>query len=310
MTRGLIRRILCVLLGAVLMLVPGCGRPQQTVEGTAAAYYVNADESGLVTKPWTPAEGDTEAQIKAYREKLTAAPEEADCIGLLPQTVSLQKAVYEKPLLTLTFNNAYAQMEPTREVLVRAGLVRMFTQIEGVTRVEIFVGKEPLRDNSGKEIGAMRRESFIDNSAQMLNNYEQDAVRLYFANASGDRLVEETRAIYHSSSQPLEWAVVARLVEGPKSPDAYSVLPADLEILSVSTAQEICYVNLGRTFLTGTPDVSAAIPIYAIVNSLVNSCNVKQVQIAVEGDIKVTFKETMDLNTLYEKDMSLVENAS
>ena len=306
----MMRRMLCLLLCALLLLVPGCGETAPAAEGTALSYYINAEGTALVTQPWTPAEGDTEAQIRAFRDKLAAPAEDPAMTGLLPENVKLQKTAYEKPLLTLTFNDAYQTMEPTREVLVRAGLVRMFTQIEDVTRVAIYIGSKPLTDSSGREIGAMRRESFIDNSAQMLNNYEQDAVRLYFANASGDRLVEETRAIYHSSSQPLEWAVVARLVEGPRSPDAHPVLPADLEILSVSTAQEICYVNLGRTFLTGSPDVAAQIPVYAIVNSIIQSCNVKQVQIAVEGDIKVTFKETMDLNTLYEADMSLVENAS
>ena len=302
----LLTAAVCVL----ALLLAGCGGVQKQGEGSMQTYYLNADATALVTAGFEPETNDTEQLIGVFLGKMTDAGTETGRIPLLPETVVLEKTEFSKPLLSLYFSDAYAKMEPAREVLARAGLVRMFTQIEEVNRVAIYVGNEPLHDRNGKEIGAMRRESFIDNSAQMLNNYEQDAVRLYFANASGDRLVEEPRAIYHSSSQPLEWAVVARLVGGPQSTNAHAVLPADLEILSVSTAQEICYVNLGRNFLTSTLDIAPEIPVYAIVNSLVESCNVKQVQIAVEGDIKVVFKDTMDLNQLYEEDLSFVEDAS
>ena len=212
--------------------------------------------------------------------------------------------------LSLRFPENYYDLEKTREVLMRAGIVRTFVQLEGVDRVQFFVGDEPLADDEGRVIGPMRRETFVDNSAQQLNNYEKASVKLYFANETGDALVEEYRTIYHISSQPLEWAVVARLISGPAKEGCYASLPADTEIISVSTSNDVCYVNLSSNFLNSTLNVQEEIPIYSIVNSIAESCNVPQVQIAVEGDIKVTYGENMRLDVLYEENTGLVEKAS
>ena len=123
--------------------------------------------------------------------------------------------------------------------------------------------------------------------------------------------MEEARSIHHISSQPLEWAVVARLISGPAKAGCYASLPADTEIISVSTANDVCYVNLSRNFLNNsTLNVREQIPMYSIVNSIAESCNVPQVQIAVEGDIKVTYGENMRLDVLFEENKGLVEKAS
>ena len=46
-------------------------------------------------------------------------------------------------------------MSRTRELLVRTGVVKIFIQIPGIDSVEIYVGKKPLTNSKGEEVGAM-----------------------------------------------------------------------------------------------------------------------------------------------------------
>ena len=50
------------------------------------------------------------------------------------------------------------------------------------------------------------------------------------------------------------------------------------------------------------------IPIYSIVNSLIRSGSVKKVQISINGDTGVTFRESMNLDRLYEWNEELIED--
>ena len=309
-----IRRVLPGLLALLLALsavLGGCASPMDSSqENVIYVYYLNQEEDALVSASYIPNLQQSKDLVEELRAELckTPASESSEC--LLPENVVMEIISVEDRTLTLRFPESYYEMDKTREVLVRAGIVRTFVQIEGIDRVQFYIGEAPLADADGNPVGLMRRETFVDNSAQQLNNYERNAVRLFFANEKGDKLVEEPRAIYHSSSQPLEWAVVSRLIEGPKTAGSFATLPTDTEILSVSTANEVCYVNLSRSFLNSTLTVSEEIPVYSIVNSLVSSCNVKQVQIAIEGDIKVTFRDSIRLDQLFEANEALVEKTS
>ena len=309
------KRRICPGLMALLLLLSvilgGCASPMENAsDNVIYIYYLNQEEDALVTVSYIPNLQQSKDLVEELRDELCRTPSSESMECLLPENVVVEIISVEDRTLTLRFPESYYDMDKTREVLVRAGIVRTFVQIEGIDRVQFYIGESPLIDADGNPVGLMRRESFVDNSAQQLNNYERNAVRLYFANESGDMLVEEPRAIYHSSSQPLEWAVVSRLVEGPKTAGSFATLPPDTEILSVSTANDVCYVNLSKSFLNSTLTVSEEIPVYSIVNSLIKSCNVKQVQIAIEGEIKVTFRDSMRLDQLFELNEALVEKTS
>ena len=59
--------------------------------------------------------------------------------------------------------------------------------------------------------------------------------------------------------------------------------------------------------MTEALDIQQEIPVYSIVNSLIAAGNVQKVQISVNGDSKVVFRESMSLNQFYEKNPELVE---
>lgn len=114
--------------------------------------------------------------------------------------------------------------------------------------------------------------------------------------------------MYYSSNVPIEREVVERLLKGPNSSELQPTLSPNTKILGVSIAEGICYVNLDKSFLSDTMNVQEKLPIYSIVNSLTDACNLRGVQISVEGETKVTFRESMKLDEIYHADYSLIDS--
>ena len=48
-----------------------------------------------------------------------------------------------------------------------------------------------------------------------------------------------------------------------------------------------------------------SIPIYAIVNSLIENTNVKKVQISINGETNLIFRESISFDTIFERNKEL-----
>ena len=62
-----------------------------------------------------------------------------------------------------------------------------------------------------------------------------------------------------------------------------------MKILSVVTANNICYVDFDENFLTEQSPVSAKMVIYSIVNSLLELDEIHRVQLSVKGETSVEY---------------------
>ena len=69
----------------------------------------------------------------------------------------------------------------------------------------------------------------------------------------------------------------------------------------------VCYINFDSAFLNSSKSVNEYIPIYAIVNSLVDKTTVSKVQIMVNGSQDVMFREVVSLNTAFERNTDYIE---
>ena len=303
------RRLLAVL--AALILLTGCsGNGETEAPSEYFMYYLSLEANKVVENAYEPEASSGDEMIQEFVDRLNETPEGEDYQRLMPKDVKIDSYSLEDSTLILTIGGDYEQMERPREVLVRVGLVRAFTQISGVDRVQIVTENGELKDSAGNVIGAMTRESFVENAGSEINNYQYTTLTLYFANETGDKLVPETRSVYYSTSVPLERVVVEQLVKGPAEEGHYAVLPSDTNILSVTTSENIAYVNFDNTFMNGTMSVVQEIPIYALVNSITTNCPVQRVQFSINGESDVTFRESMKLNQFYERDLSYLEENS
>ena len=304
------KKIISALLAAFLVLgLAGCDHLQGRQESQQFyLFYINKDLNRSEEIPYEPESVETEAMIGDLIAKQAVRPEEdGDYILLLPEGTTILGYELEDETMILNLSSSYASMSASREILARAGLVRTFVQVPGVRRLKLQVNGSPLLDSSGREVGAMTRDSFVENSGKEINTYQSIAMKLYFTDESGSVLLPEERKVYYSSNVPLERAVVEEIVKGPKQDGHYPTLPAETNILSVTIQEGICYVNFDDSFTNSILSVQEEIPIYSIVNSLASVCHVNKVQFSINGSSSVTFRKNMKLDQLFEQNLKLVE---
>ena len=87
---------------------------------------------------------------------------------------------------------------------------------------------------------------------------------------------------------------------------AYPTVNSSTKVVSVSVKDGICYVNFGSDFLSQPYTVSAEVTIYSITNSLVELSNINKVQISVDGETNITFREKFNLSDLFERNLDLL----
>ncbi len=298
----------CMALLMGLCLCTACAGRDTEQEGAAyQIYYVNNDETKMIGREYVSATTDTELLLEELMGQLAAIPEKMEYETPLATEISVKGHTLDNGLLTLDFDESYRKLYGVREILVRASIVRTVTQIPGVERVTFTVAGEQLADGMGVAVGVMTADSFIENAGNEINAYEKVDLRLYFANETGDRLVEENRRnVVYNSNISLDKLVVEKLVEGPMDENAYPTINPNTKIISVTVQDGTCYVNLNNDFLSQPYNVASDVTIYSITNSLVELPNVNRVRIAVNGDSNLSYRENMSLNTVFERNLDLM----
>ncbi len=153
----------------------------------------------------------------------------------------------------------------------------------------------------------MAADTFIENAGNEINAYEKVDLKLYFANETGDSLVEENRRnVVYNSNISLEKLVVEKLVQGPMTQGAYPTINPTTKIVSVTVKDGTCYVNLSNEFLSQPYNVASDVTIYSITNSLVELSNVNRVQISVNGETNISYRENMSLNNVFERNLDIL----
>jgi germination protein M len=271
-------------------------------------YYLNSEETKLVTEAFETEKTQAADQVAAMEETISVQKSSKGRISLLPENVSILECRLENHQLILNLNGAYYDMDRAKEILVRAGLVKSFVQLDNVDEVLIQVEGLGLKNSDGQDVGPMDTKDFVETEGREIDAYQYGTFTLYFANAEGDGLVREVRKVYYSTSVPMEREVVELLIQGPLGEDAQATMPSNLGILSVNVSDGIAYVNLDNTFVSGALALPDDLIIYSLVNSLVEGSGVERVQISVNGETNVSFRNSVDLNQFFEENLTLVED--
>lgn len=290
--------ILCILFFAA-----GCERKGSSGNAEYVVYYVSDKGMKLVAEEFEPKDS---SQGEILKELLNALQKDysKESQSVFPEKVQIQKYEWKENQLTVYFDEQYYNMKKSQEILLRAGLVRTVTQMEGIQYVSFMIENVPLADSSGNPVGIMSADTFVENEA---SSYQETTLTLYFTNETGDKLVENTRDVYYKGTSSMEKVILEQLIAGPEE-NGYPTIPANTKILNTAVEDGICYVNLSNEFLTSDYDVTAQIPIYSIVNSLSELSGVAKVQISVNGETSKSFREMISLEEPFERNLDLVEN--
>lgn len=290
----------CVLL---LTGITACGKQEQTGENVYQIYVLSNSETKIEPHAHAMQATESAEMLEELITCLSTQPEKLEYKMPFAMGFEVLSMDLTESKLVINVDGAYMNMPATTEVLVRAAIVRTLTQHPDVKYVGITVEGQELFDQTGEVVGLMSAETFINNDGNEINTYEPTRIKLYFANANGDKLIGAYREKYYSTNVPLERFVVEELIAGPSGKVAglYPSINRDVKIISVMTKDGICYVNLDSSFLNVVNNVSTEISIYSLVNSLVELSTVNKVQILINGEVPESFG-----SAAFERDLDCV----
>ena len=290
---------LCIMF---MLVLTACGKKQKAADETVYRIYeVNKEETKVASREITTTETDTE-------KLLGVLIEDTENRAAITESIQLQSSTVADESANLNFGVGYYAQSLTGEILTRAAIVRTLTQIPDVNYVSFLVDGSALLNNQGAPVGVMTADQFIDNSGNEINTEEKVSLVLYFANENGDKLKTVTREVVYSSNISLDKLVMEQLITGVQDgEEAYPTINPATKVVSVTVSDGTCYVNLDKEFLTQIYKVDANVTIYSIVNSLVELSDVNRVQISINGETDLSYKESVPLATVFERNLELVE---
>ena len=304
---------LAFVLMVLVLFGAGCANKEESMAKEYEIYYLDRNENHIMSLPY---ETETPKAEKDFlvKELLMQLGTQREEIEYKPTIVdfTVKDCIIRESQVTLNLSKEYEMMDFTKEVLIRAAIVKTLIQIEGVELVRIQVEGRNLTDADGKPVGVMAADTFIDNTGEDMKKYEEITLTLYFANVTGDKLIKVNRTMRYNTNIALEKLVVEQLVSGPVGNKgkgdilAYPTLNPEIKIISVNIKDGICYVNLNNTFLTLNSNVTADTAIYSLVNSLTELPGVLKVQLAVEGETEAALGDKM-LSALFERNPDMVQ---
>ena len=300
-----------VLIAIAFLLFVSCTPKQETKklvslpsEGKYIIYYKNQDGTELTGSLYETKTEKIEDIIYELLAQLAKQPEDISLVPVISKNATKTEIEISDDILYLNFGHDYSEMSKEEEILCRAALVKTLTQIEGISYLDIKVENKPLTDEDENAVGLLSASNFIEGSDE--STKQTMTLMLYYTNKKGDKLIETDRQVLVDNTVSVERLVLNELIDGPNSEDLYPTLPSNLNVLGVSVKDGVCYVNLDSAFVTDALDVAEYIPIYSIVNSLVELSGITKVQISVNGASDLSFKDSIPLTKLFEWNLDYV----
>ena len=299
---------LCILLATLLL--PACADPAAPAYAHVfKVYNINNDDTGIVWREYGSYNDDTLTLVSELLGELAQKSDKLEYKAPLTGEFHVLSLVISEGQVLIDFSDPYHDLAVITEILTRAALVKTLTQVEGINTVAITVRQEALLDSQGLIIGAMSADMFIDNVGSELNAYDRADLRLFFA--SGEQLVAVNRHdVVHNTNVAIEKLIIESLIAGPLEDEAAETLHATINpetrLLSVTNANNVCYVNLDEQFTQLLPGISAEMAIYSLTNSLVELPSISRVRISINGVSGVIF-ETINLSNDFERNLDMVK---
>lgn len=305
------RRKYCIIAAVcmcIVLLAFGCGKRTDVGEDDRYIYCLNSERTGLIKVKYSFEGESPKEKAEGVLEELGKPASEIEYTTVLPEGVEIRESSLGGSIFEIDFNAQYLKLDKLEEKLVRAAIVQSLVQIRGVNAVSFSVEGETLKDKDGNVIGLLNEDDFAESTGASPSTYQTGELLLYFADESGQKLVQQSVDVRYSSNVAKEKLIVEKLIQGPKGEGGYPTVNPDSNLLSVTIRDEICYVNFDSTFLTGAYDILPELTVYSIVNSIVEGTDAKRVQITINGESNARYMGTVDLSQPLTPDMSRVSS--
>lgn len=122
-------------------------------------YYTNSSKDKLIEQNYNiDIDTSIEDTARQLLDKMNVKPADKNEYIIKPDNVTLLDVMLDGKAIALNYSSSYKQMSTQVELLFRAAVVKMLTQIDDVLYVHFYVdGKEALYED-GTVIGALKRQ--------------------------------------------------------------------------------------------------------------------------------------------------------
>ncbi len=300
----------------------GCARTgdsSRTTEESAGEnsfwiYYMSTDAMSLVRHVFKPGsenfEGILAEVLEAYK-----TPDTKEVLSALPKDVEINSTVTVINELDVDFSSGYLALDPVRELLLRASLVKTLLQLQGVNTVRFTVDSQSLVVGNA-EVGPMTEDTFIVPLYDAINSYRYEALTLYFPKNTMDSLVREDRTAYYSTNVNIERIVIEEMLKGPQTDGLISVTGGGVLLRDVIVADGICTVDFSSEINNYSVDedtIDSELILYAFTNSLIDSCEsegIEGVRFMIDGTSETRFRDGVNLDRVFTRNADLIAERS
>lgn len=286
----------------ITVSLTGCGASSSKNQFTI--YYVNQERTALAEYK---TKLDESADAQALVNEMDKARKKSTFIPARPAYVKVDHVQTDGQNVYIYYTDTYKSMDNATEVLYRAAVVKTLTQLPEVDHVMFYVDGAPATYADGTVIGMMSADDFVEASGSNSADIQSADIKLYFANAKGDKLIPMDMNVTYNKNVPIERVVVEQLINGPGISGYYRTLPANVKLLGISVTDGTCYVNLDSTFIDGMVNAAEMVPVYSIVNSLCDIPQIDCVQILINGESNRMYRESISLETKFTNNEDIVQ---
>ena len=306
--RKQIKRTAGLWIAAVLLAAWPCHAQQaDSDESRITLYRINSAETQLESESVKRNSSDVRETVEQMIAAFNPVEGAAENSAVLPDNGKIIAwNLTEEGVLELHFDTGYRETAGTREVLVRAGIVKTFVQLPEINAVHFLVGEDELTSQKGEELGSMTGDSFVELFSSDRDSYRYDTFTLYFTDKNGTKLLPETRRVYYRSSIPKARVALEQLAKGPIDKGHYPTIPDSTELRSVILSDRVCYADFDRVFVEQRLEIDPLTAVYSVVNTVIANTETDKVEISIAGNADVKMDEETDLYNFYQWNEELI----
>ena len=302
------RRVLSLILISILTIsLFGCGEAEKEQTSGMYVYFINKAGDELNKEEYRVKSDNANSQITDLLDALSQDGDDKEDKAAVPDNVIVNGFKLENGIVTVDFNSEYNQLENQREVMCRAAVVCTLIQVNAVDGIAFTVNDKPYEKVAGTRLGVMDASSFVSMLRGGDDQYATADFLLYFGNDDGSKLKKYELKDANYGNKTKEEFIVERLISGPNKSGYTASLNKNIKLRSVSTSNNICYVDFDNSFLTERSGVLDEVCIYSIVNSLCELNDIHEVQITVNKNSDIVYHKKISLREPLIRNLDLVE---
>ena len=303
-----ISRILSLILFLALTFsLCGCGQDKEEDTSGMYVYFINKEGDELTKEEYRIKSDNENNQISDLLDALSQNGDNEKDKAAIPENVIVNGFNLENGIVTVDFNSEYNQLKNQREVMCRAAVVLTLIQVNAVDGIAFTVEDEPYEKVPGTKLGVMDASSFVSMLRGGDDQFARADFLLFFGNGDGSKLKRYDLKNANYGNKTKEEFIIDKLISGPDKDGYTPTLNKNIKLRSVSTSNNICYVDFDSSFLTERSGVLDEVCIYSIVNSLCELNDIHEVQITVNKDSDIIYNKKISLREPLIRNLDIVE---